>query len=158
VECRLRARLKPFRQFVQNITELVEPASLLAGLRPHEALRVPEADRAVAHRKNRCTHPALLEIVTAGLTGDLVDHDERALADAAQMRDQIGGGLALEAARAQAELGDQAGQQTEGAQGRERGVDDEVGGAVEVAGEGAERGGLAAARPPRAGPPVPPSP
>src|SRR5215468_10766696 len=53
--------------------------------------------------------------------------------------------LTLEAARPHAELGDEAGEQTEGSERGERGVDDEVRGGIEIAIDASEQGGLAAA-------------
>src|SRR6266571_9213894 len=67
---------------VKNVGDLVHPATLLAGLGVHLALRGPEARRAVADSHHRCTHPAALEAAQdlgprlLGLAVPVADRDE----------------------------------------------------------------------------------
>ena len=75
----------------------------------------------------------------------LIEHDDGFLGQPAQVRDQIVCGLPLEAPGTKTELGAEQTQQAEGLQARERRVDDQIRGRVELAAQAAEHGGLAAA-------------
>ena len=58
----LRPRVRRLRQRGKNIRYLVEPATLLAGLREHLAQRAPESERPVPGGQHRGAHAAAAAI------------------------------------------------------------------------------------------------
>lgn len=62
MECLLGFGLQPLRELVEHVSQAMDPAALLPGLRPHGADRRPEGERAVADRDDRCAQAAALEV------------------------------------------------------------------------------------------------
>jgi hypothetical protein len=67
VERGLHVGLQPLRELVENVAEFVEPAPLLAGLRPHVAYCFPETEGTVPDGDDRRARASTLQVAEHGL-------------------------------------------------------------------------------------------